>query len=97
MKTCADCGNPNDLRPLRLLTDPSAEWLCADVDACVTRVLQAAYWLTRRLPRPVVVHAVEYRETGALSGELICACGWSFYTARHLASEAADAHCAMAD
>lgn len=46
---CADCGNPSGLRPLRLLTDPSARWLCTDTDACVRRTIQAAYWLTRRV------------------------------------------------
>lgn len=46
---CADCGSPSDLRPLRLLTDPSARWLCTDTDACVRRTLQAAYWFARQV------------------------------------------------
>lgn len=44
---CADCGNPRDLRPLRLLTNPAAKWLCVDTAACVRRTIQTAYWLTR--------------------------------------------------
>lgn len=48
---CSDCGSPHGLRPLSLLTDPSARWLCADVDACVRRTVQAAYWLTRQARR----------------------------------------------
>jgi hypothetical protein len=48
---CSDCGNPRDLRPLRLLTDPSAKWLCVDTGACVRRTIQAAYWLTRQARR----------------------------------------------
>lgn len=47
MTRCADCGNPADLRPLKLLTDPAAKWLCVDTDACVHRTVQAVYWLVR--------------------------------------------------
>ena len=37
MKKCADCGATRDLRPVRLLTDPDAKWLCIDADACRER------------------------------------------------------------
>lgn len=45
---CSDCGAPTDLRPLRLLTDATAKWLCEDADACVGRTLQRFYWTNRR-------------------------------------------------